>query len=266
MELEEWANYRFVPRKRLPKAAAPEIPDAVTFARKRLGLEPDELQAEALGSTANRGILLCSRQWGKSTVAAAKAVHRAFTRDGALVVVASPSERQSGEFLRKVEEMAGRLGIAARGDGYNTLSVAFPNGSRIVGLPGTEGTVRGFSAVSLLLIDEAARVPDPIYKALRPMLAVGRGDLWMMSTPYGKQGFFYETWEHGGAHWKRVRAAALECSRISAEFLEEEREVLGPLWFRQEYLCEFVDSGGAMFDRDVVEGALDGDISPVEGF
>jgi hypothetical protein len=182
------------------------------------------------------------------------------------VVVASPSERQSGEFLRKVEEMAARLGIPARGDGHNTLSLAMPNGSRIVGLPGTEGTVRGFSAVSLLLIDEAARVPDAIYKSLRPMLAVGQGDLWMMSTPYGKQGFFYETWEHGGPHWKRTRATALECSRIPAEFLEEERAVLGPLWFRQEFLCEFVDNGATMFDRELVEGALDESISPVEGF
>jgi hypothetical protein len=182
------------------------------------------------------------------------------------VVVASPSERQSGEFLLKVEQMAARLGIPARGDGHNTLSLAMPNGSRVVGLPGTEDTVRGFSAVSMLLIDEAARVPDKIYKALRPMLAVGQGDLWLMSTPCGKQGFFYETWEHGGAHWKRVRATGVECSRISAEFLEEERASLGPMWFRQEYLCEFVDSGGAMFDRDVVEGALDSGISPVEGF
>jgi hypothetical protein len=61
--------------------------------------------------------------------------------------------------------------------------LALPNGSRIVGLPGVEGTVRGFSAVSLLLIDEASRVSGATYKSLRPMLAVGNGDLWLMSTP-----------------------------------------------------------------------------------
>ena len=67
-----------------------------------------------------------------------------------------------------------------------------------------DGTVRGFSAVSMLLIDEAARVEDSMYKALRPMLAVSDGDLWLMSTPRGQQGFFYEAWEHGGAEWFRV--------------------------------------------------------------
>ena len=80
------------------------------------------------------------------------------------------------------------LRITPRGDGDNETSLLLPNGSRIVGLPGMEATVRGFSAVSLMLIDEASRVDDAMYKALRPMLAVGQGDLWLMSTPCGKRG------------------------------------------------------------------------------
>ena len=105
--------------------------------------------------------------------------------------------------MRKAEVLAARMGVRPRGDGKNALSLLLPNGSRIVGLPGTEGTVRGFSSVSLMVIDEAARVPDDVYKALRPMLAVKNGDLWLLSTPAGKQGFFYENWEHGGAEWEK---------------------------------------------------------------
>ena len=82
---------------------------------------------------------------------------------GSLVLVASPGERQSAEFLRKAAEMVRRLGMEARGDGDNAISLLLPNGSRIVGLPGNEGTVRGFSAVSMLLIDEASRVEDEMY-------------------------------------------------------------------------------------------------------
>jgi len=240
----------------------PKTSDLVTFVRERLGIEPDEQQVKILSSTAKRGILNCSRQWGKSTVAAAKAVHRAYTEKGKTVLVASPTERQSGEFLRKAAWMVRKLGIRPRGDGDNACSLAFPNGSRIVGLPGTEGTVRGFSAVSLLLIDEAARVQDAMYKALRPMLAVGDGDLWLMSTPKGKRGFFYETWAHGGDRWERISVKATECGRIRAEFLEEELAELGEMSFRQEYLCEFVDRGAGVFDRDLVERALDEEIQP----
>jgi hypothetical protein len=152
--------------------------DAVEFAWTRFGFEADERQAEVLRSEAKRGILNCTRQWGKSTVSAAKAVHRAFTRPKSLVLVASPSYRQSGEFVRKASEMVSMLDIRPRGDGDNDVSLLFPNGSRIVGLPGIEGKVRGFSAVSMLLIDEASRVDEAMYRALRPMLAVGNGDLW----------------------------------------------------------------------------------------
>jgi len=237
--------------------------DAAQFAEQRLGFVPDAKQREVLLSKAKRGILNCSRQWGKSTVAAAMAVHRVFTIPRSLVLVASPGERQSAEFLRKAGTMLMHMGIAPRGDGDNSISLLLPNGSRIVGLPGVEATVRGFSAVSLLLVDEAARVKDSMYKALRPMLAVGRGDLWLMSTPWGRRGFFYENWVRGGDEWMRVSVPATECERIDAEFLEEERAAAGSAWFRQEYLCEFTDAGVGLFAYDMVEEALDDDVTPL---
>ena len=156
--------------------------------------------------------------------------------------------------------MLRKLGISPVGDGDNEISLMLPNGSRIVGLPGSEGTVRGFSAVSLLLIDEASRVEDAMYKSLRPMLAVGAGDLWLMSTPYGRRGFFHEAYAHGGDRWHKVTVPATECPRIPAEFLEEEREHLGQLWFRQEYGCEFVDNGQQLFGSEMLEGALDNSV------
>lgn len=235
----------------------------VEFARKSLGFEPDEKQMEVLRSAAKRGILNCTRQWGKSTTAAVMAVHRTFTREGSVVLVASPSARQSAELVGKAAEMLATLGITAHGDGHNEISIALPNGSRIIGLPENPGKIRGFSAVSLLLIDEAAQVEDSTYKALRPMLAVSDGDLWLMSTPYGKRGFFYECWEHGGREWARFRVKATECPRIAAEFLEEERREMGAAWFEQEYMAEFIDNGEAIFGRDVVEGAIDPNVTPI---
>ncbi len=233
-------------------------PEVSLWAGQHLSFHPDPLQAAVLDSTAPRGILNCSRQWGKSTVLAVKAVHRAFSRPGSLILVASPSERQSGEFLRKAAVFLLSLGIKRRGDGDNSSSLLLPNGSRIVGLPGVEGTVRGFSSVSLLLIDEASRVSDVAYKSLRPMLAVGNGDLWIMSTPFGKRGFFYDAWAHGDS-WERHLAPATQCPRIRPEFLEEERREMGPSWFSQEYLCEFLDDSGGWFTRALLDRALSDD-------
>jgi hypothetical protein len=163
--------------------------DPVEFCTGRLGIVPDEKQAAVLRSTAKRGALNCARQWGKGMITAAKAVHRAWSQAGALVIFASPTERQSAELLKKAAAMVQRLGIVARGDGANAHSLLFPNGSRIVALQGTEATVRGFSKVSLMLIDEASRVTDALYLALRPMLIVGDGDLWMMLPPMASADF-----------------------------------------------------------------------------
>ena len=79
-----------------------EIGDVVAFARERLGFDPDATQELVLRG-GRRGIVNCTRQWGKSTVTAAKAVHRAYSAPGSLTLVVTPSGRQSGEFLRKAE-------------------------------------------------------------------------------------------------------------------------------------------------------------------
>ncbi len=149
-----------------------------------------------------------------------------------------------------------RLRIPLRGDGHHRASLRFPNGSRIVGLPGKEDTIRGYSDVSLLIIDEAARVTDEMYKALRPVLTVANGDVWLLSTPWGKQGFFHTNWEYGGEARARFKVPATECSRIIAERLELERGKMGDAWFRQEYLCEFVATESQMFDPDLVKSAI----------
>ena len=250
-------NYEHA-RKISAGARRPPAPplSAAQFARLRLEFQPDAKQQAVLESASKRGILRCSRQWGKSTVSAILAVHRAYTQRESLVVAASPSERQSAEWVRKAARFVRKLGIRVTGDGDNAQSIRLPNGSRIVGLPGNEATVRGFSAVNLLMIDEAARVKDELYWALRPMLAASDGDLWLMSTPFGKRGFLWEEWSDGGAEWKRVEGPATECARISAGFLEEEQRKMTPSCFEQEYLCHFTDAGEGMFTADLVDGSL----------
>ncbi|MEO7651195.1 MAG: terminase family protein [Bryobacteraceae bacterium] len=201
----------------------------------------------------HRGILNCTRQWGKSTVISIVAAHRALTKPGSLTLVLSPSLRQSGEFVLKAEECLEPLKIKVRRDGVNKHSLLFPNGSRIVGLPGKEKTLRGFSNVSLLIVDEASRVPDEVYYAMRPTLANSNGDLWLMSTPLGQRGFFWKEWMTG-KEWKRIHVPATEWARFSADFLAEERSK-GERAFRQEYLCEFLDAENAVFPKDLIDDA-----------
>jgi len=234
--------------------------DPVAFARYFLGISPDDKQSQVLRSKAPQVILNCSRQWGKSTVSSILALHRAYFWPKSLVLVVSPTLRQSGELLRKIVGYLPALGIRKRGDGVNSLSVELPNGSRIVGLPGRDGTIRGFSGTSLLIIDEASQVADSLYRSVRPFLAASRdGRLFIMSTPFGTRGFFWEEWERGEG-WERIETPATECPRFDTEFLERERKSMGESWFRQEYLCQFLENENTFLPREWVEAAFSRDV------
>jgi len=235
--------------------------DPVQIARKA-GIDPDPWQTDVLRSDAQRLLLNCSRQTGKSTIAAIRGLHRAAYVPRSLVLLLSPSLRQSQELFRKVVDAHKEVSGAVPSDQLSALRLELPNGSRIVSLPGTERTTRGFSGVSLLIIDEAARVPDELYRSVRPMLAVSGGDLIAMSTPWGRRGWFWEEWEQGEG-WERVRVPASECPRIGASFLADERRALGSWWFRQEYDCAFEDTVEQIFSTDLVESLFVDDVTPL---
>jgi len=227
-------------------------PDAVAWARTALGFEPDDIQRQILGSTARHLMLCCTRQFGKSQITAIKALHYALAHPGALIVIAAPSLRQSGEWMRKTRTLLRRLGLRATGERHHDVALVLENGSRLVGLTQIPENVRGFSAVSLALIDEAAFVSDELYTALNPMLAVSRGGLWLMSTPGSQYGFFYDDWHRQDDSIARFRVPATECARISPEFLAEQRLKLGETEFRREYLCEFVPGDGQKFTLEMI--------------
>ena len=231
--------------------------DRVSFA-KTLGLVPDAWQEDLLRSTSERVLLNCCRQSGKSTMTAVIALHRALYHPGSLILCLAPSLRQSQELFAKIAGFYRDLGRPVSPIGERKLSLELENGSRIITLPGTEKTIRGFSGVSLLIVDEAARVEDELYFSTRPMLAVSGGSLIMLSTPYGQRGIFYEEWTHGGSsEWQRFQVSADQVPRISPEFLTEERRALGSRWFEQEYMCTFGELEGAVFSREAIDRMFD---------
>jgi hypothetical protein len=171
----------------------------------------------------------------------------------------SPSLRQSRELFKKVIGFYWDLGKPIPSDIETTLILQLRNKSRIVSLPGKEQTVRGFSGVSLLIIDEAAQVADDLYYSVRPMLAVSQGRIILLSTPFGKRGFFFKEWVTSPS-WKKVRITADQCSRISQDILEEERLALGEWWFQQEYFCIFSDNLTSVFRWEDIQRAFVEDV------
>jgi Terminase large subunit, T4likevirus-type, N-terminal/Terminase RNaseH-like domain len=213
-----------------------------------MGRTPDPWQRNLLLSSERQILLNCSRQSGKSTTVAALALHTAFFQAGSLTLVLSPTQRQSHEFFRKVMEAYNALKrpIPPKTDAESQSSIELENGSRIIGLPGKEGSIRSFSGVTLLILDEAARIADDLYRSVRPMLAVSQGRLLALSTPFGQRGFFYDEW-HQGQGFKKVKITWKDCPRITPSFLEEEKRSMGEAWVQQEYECLFTALEGLVY-------------------
>ncbi len=267
--------------------------DPVAYLRS-LGVEPYEWQETALSPSLRRTIILAARQSGKSTITSNKGLYTLKHYARSLVLVVAPSQDQAGILMKKVEDLMWDDKTLPRLSNDASLSKEFINGSRIIALPGTERAVRGYSGPKMIIMDEASRILDETYKAVRPMMTGADTELVLMSTPFGKRGFFYNEWEYGsGWHkvlvrpkytldtdnkliedipedefrdmWKARGVLAFYSPRHTRKFLQEELDSIGPYWFRQEYLCDFLDPEESFFNMALVDKAFSGDAKRLFG-
>ena len=241
------------------KPPPPNIPaNAVDFAAS-IGFISDAWQETVLTSESKRICINAARQTGKTATIALKSLHYCLTHDDALVLILSVSERQSKllfEALLRHYANANRPLFRAE----TTLSLELDNNSKIIALPSSESTIRGYSAVNLLLVDEAARVPDSLYYSSLPFIAVSDGSIIQLSTPFGERGVFYETYTGSSPEWLRVKVTASECTRISDKFLKEQRESMGEFWYLSEFECQFLAPEAGLFSPDSIRSIFDNDL------
>lgn len=237
---------RWAGRRQIEAASAIAMSMDPTLILKAAGLTPDNWQQQLLFGRDRQILLNCCRQSGKSTSTAAIALHQALFTPKSLVLLLSPGQRQSGELFRKVLHLYNACGRPVRSSHRTERALELENKSRIVSLPGKEETVRSFSGVSLLILDEASRVADELYYAVRPMLAVSQGRLIALSSPFGQRGWFWREYTGTGA-FARYCVTWHDCPRISADFIQEELRAMGQPWVDQEYLCLFTTLQGLVY-------------------
>lgn len=211
--------------------------------------EPDGWQRDFLSSTSEFALVLCSRQVGKSTSTACLAW--AAMSLGQMVLIVAPSERQSKELLRKVIDFKNADPTAPRVVRSTLTELELANGGRCLVAPASSDTIRGFT-VDLLIVEEAAFVPDDVITAILPMRRES-GRVVMISTPAGRQGIFFDLWQ--AAKVQRIFARSVDIPRLAAK-VEFDRRFMPLLKFRTEHLCEFLGSGTPAFDPLSLEAAI----------
>jgi hypothetical protein len=237
--------------------------DPVTFAREALNTTLDPWQAELAtamaAGNAKRAIATCSRQSGKSFTAAIIAAHWVVHRPGSLVMMVAPTLRQSSLLAEKCFALL-RLLPHVKLVQESVQHVKLANGSRIASVPGGESAgIRGYTP-NLLIVDESAFIPPEggFWEAVMPSLAVSGGSLLLCSTPNGRQGLHFEiATQSEPDNWLRFHVPWTKCSRISPEFIEEQRRTHGPRYVETEFNCVFAEASGQWFSQDAIDAILD---------
>lgn len=220
-------------------------------------------QREALQGikTHKYSVLLWCRQAGKSFVLALFAIERAVELKGHTVIVISPSERQSKEFMEKVRlhiQAIKALKIEFFEDVVaNVLEAKFPNGSRIIAVPSKPETVRGFSGD--VIMDEASFFErgHEVYQAVFPTITrKPEYKLVAISTPRSKKDIFYYLWHsaEGDPLWFRMKLDIYEAERkgLSLNIEELKRGIKSERAWRTEYLCEFLDEEEVLVPYELI--------------
>lgn len=222
------------------------------FAAAVLPFPLTALHLEILDVAKRFGILNCHRRFGKTSLIATRAAWTALSQPDSVTLVVAATQNQAEELVARAATYLDKVAIPYRRDPRNGIRLA--NGSRILALPNREESIRGYSA-DLILIDEAAFVPDETFEAL-PILASSRQpSLWLLSTPRGKAGFFYEIWISSDPTWARIRASAGDATHLDPFILEASR-ARGAAHYAREYLCEFSAGSESLFNPDLLRRAV----------
>lgn len=217
----------------------------------------DPWQKEVLATKGNICIRT-GRQVGKSTVVSVKAAEYAAKNKNKTILVIASVERQASLLFEKIMDVLFtkyKSYIKTGKDKPTKHKVHLTNGSVIHCLPtGLSGHgIRGYT-VDLLIADEAAFIPEDVWTAVTPMLAVTKGTIILLSTPFGRGGYFYRCFQD--KRFTPFHVSSEECPRADEAFLESERERMTKLQYAQEYLGEFIDELRQFFPNDVIKKCM----------
>jgi hypothetical protein len=263
IDKQSYANFNILSR-------IERIPSPLEFGEAILGKKFDGWQRRYMEECRARGriAMAACRQSGKSTVTGLFVAWCLIFIPGFQCLVASRSLRQASHYLNAVRQAVLSVIPKEAMVQVNRLSLELPNGSAIISIPCAQPDAgRGFSP-HLIILDEAAFAPEALFVAISPSLGATDGALHMLSSPNGRQGYFFEAFEGTAkSEFLSIRVPYTLCPRISEETIKSERVLLGDLYFRQEYGAEFITPYGAFFGFSAIKNLEDGedpDLSDLE--
>jgi len=236
--------------------------DPVAFAHGR-GFVAESWQSDLMRTTARRVLVPCARQVGKTETVSYKALHTAINTPKRDTLIISPTQRQSDEFLLRVAGIYRGMSEAPRLKRDNQSEMVLSNGARVISLPGSEGGIRGFANIKLLVIDEAARVEDDVFASVLPMVG-SDGQIVALSTPWGQRGWFWGLCDEAPRNgWEKHRVTVYDSQQYTPARIAEVRAAVGSFVFASDYEATFTDTSEQMFGTEDVRRAFTPSVLPL---
>jgi len=250
--------------------AAPQnliIPDdPVVFARDFFGFNAKDYQAEFLRDQGKRIVLRWSRQVGKTTCIALRAIWFALTNQKTLTIIVAPTLRQSMIVSDRIQDFLFSLPKDKEKslvDRVQRTTIRFKNGSRVIALPNNPQMLRGYTANEIICDESAFFKEDELvfFSVLYPMLSTTDGTLIASSTPWGKKSVFYRfcqspdfkkyvvTWEDG-----------IRNGLGTQKGIEETKSLIPLERFQCEYMAEFIEDVDTWLTQSLIVNCIDGNL------
>jgi len=244
--------------------------DPVEFAKALFKFTPKDYQAALLEDKKKRIVVRWSRQAGKTTCIALRAIWFALVHPKTLTLIVAPSLRQSmimsdriGDFLMGLPKPT-RLQLIEK---LQRTTVRFKNGSRIIALPNSPQLLRGYTA-NQVICDEGAFFKDDdlvFYNVLYPMLATTDGTLIVSSTPWSKDSVFYRMCQSKDfSPHVATQAQVVQSGLIKQSFIDEMKAQLPAERFQREFEAEFVEDVDAWLTQSLIVSCIDSNLQPYD--
>ncbi len=248
----------------MQRKSQPSLPrDAIEFVQELFKFKPYEYQAKLLRDDKKRVVVRWSRQAGKTTCIALRAIWYAITYPKTLTLIVAPSLRQSMIMRDRVQDFLMSMQEDYRLELIEKLQrtvIRFRNGSRIVALPNSPQLLRGYTA-NQVIADEANFFKDDelvFYNVLYPMLSTTDGTLIASSTPWSKDSVFYRMCQNKEFSPHVVTCEEVkEAGLVKQSFIDEMRAQLPAERFQREFMAEFVEDIDAWLTQSLIVQCID---------
>lgn len=232
--------------------------DLTFYEKSSEGLDP--WQQKALAITGNLSIR-AGRQVGKSTVISRKAVNFALTNKNVKVLIIAAAQREASFLFEKVRCEIEQITYNCFAEKPTMTKIVLKNGSEIHALPtGRTGFLIRGQTIDLLIADEAAYIPELVWLSVIPMIAVSQttrqfGWIWLLSTPFGNSGYFYDSFQN--PNFINFHISAEDCVRIPKQMLEIEKRRLSRNEYLQEWCGDFISSIDKFFPTQLIKECVE---------